>query len=249
MQICTSSQTTTPTSHHSVFYRRMPFLPPNQQRQSTEGRRTDQARWLYDISVVKQLRGSGNCSFEVAARRAKGGVTPNPNPNFHRIQEKPRPIKPRLQDASRTRRRREPDRATRSIPGTKPSRYRDEGNHRSVLLRIQRESTGADCDSSVQPVSPVTLRRGPLYKLTSLSTFVTSTAVNISLSTREELSSIEDRDQTDRVTTLPRPHALDSAAAAAGLGRATHALPRWRTADDVTIKTYYNGRLTILKIR
>ena len=37
MQVCTSSQTTTPTSHHSVFTGRMPFLTPNQQRQSTEG--------------------------------------------------------------------------------------------------------------------------------------------------------------------------------------------------------------------
>jgi len=39
MQVCTSSQTTTPTSHHSLFTGWMPFLPPNQQRQSTEGRR------------------------------------------------------------------------------------------------------------------------------------------------------------------------------------------------------------------
>jgi len=30
-------QTTTPAPHHSVFSDRMPFLPPNQQRQSTEG--------------------------------------------------------------------------------------------------------------------------------------------------------------------------------------------------------------------
>jgi len=30
-------QITTPTPHHSVFTGRMPFLPPNQQRQSTEG--------------------------------------------------------------------------------------------------------------------------------------------------------------------------------------------------------------------
>jgi len=29
-------QITTPAPHHSVFTRRMPFLPPNQQRQSTE---------------------------------------------------------------------------------------------------------------------------------------------------------------------------------------------------------------------
>jgi len=33
-----SRQTTTPASHHSVFTGRMPFLPPNQQRQSTEGK-------------------------------------------------------------------------------------------------------------------------------------------------------------------------------------------------------------------
>ena len=32
-----SRQITTPASHHSVFTRRIPFLPPNQQRQSTEG--------------------------------------------------------------------------------------------------------------------------------------------------------------------------------------------------------------------
>jgi len=39
MQVCTSlQQTTTPASHHSVFTGLMPFLPPNQQRQGTEGR-------------------------------------------------------------------------------------------------------------------------------------------------------------------------------------------------------------------
>ena len=32
-----SRQITMPTPHHSVFTGRMPFLPPNQQRQSTEG--------------------------------------------------------------------------------------------------------------------------------------------------------------------------------------------------------------------
>ena len=32
-----SSQITTPAPHHSVFTGRMPFLPPNQQHQSTEG--------------------------------------------------------------------------------------------------------------------------------------------------------------------------------------------------------------------
>jgi len=37
--ICISldRQITTPVPHHSAFTDRMPFLPPNQQRQSTEG--------------------------------------------------------------------------------------------------------------------------------------------------------------------------------------------------------------------
>ena len=38
MQVCISLQTDTPAPHCSVvFTGRMPFLPPNQQRQSTEG--------------------------------------------------------------------------------------------------------------------------------------------------------------------------------------------------------------------
>jgi len=37
MQVCTSRQITTPAPHRSVFTGRMPFLPPNQHRQSTEG--------------------------------------------------------------------------------------------------------------------------------------------------------------------------------------------------------------------
>ena len=32
-----SRQITTPAPHHADFTRQMPFLPPNQQRQSTEG--------------------------------------------------------------------------------------------------------------------------------------------------------------------------------------------------------------------
>ena len=36
-----SRQITMPAPHHSVFTGRMPFLPPNQQRQSTEGASTD----------------------------------------------------------------------------------------------------------------------------------------------------------------------------------------------------------------
>ena len=39
MQVCISLQTDNmPLPHHSFFTGRMPFLPPNQQRQSTEGR-------------------------------------------------------------------------------------------------------------------------------------------------------------------------------------------------------------------
>jgi len=39
MQVCTLLQTTIPAPHHSVFAGWVPFLPlpPNQQRQSTEG--------------------------------------------------------------------------------------------------------------------------------------------------------------------------------------------------------------------
>jgi len=37
MQVCTSLQTDNHASTPSVFSGRMPFLPPNQQRQSTEG--------------------------------------------------------------------------------------------------------------------------------------------------------------------------------------------------------------------
>ena len=39
-----SRQTTTPAPHRSVFTGQMPFLPPNQQRQSTEGKATISAR-------------------------------------------------------------------------------------------------------------------------------------------------------------------------------------------------------------
>jgi len=39
MQVCTSLQTDNhANTHHSVFTGRMPFLPPNQQRQSTGGK-------------------------------------------------------------------------------------------------------------------------------------------------------------------------------------------------------------------
>jgi len=49
MQVCTSLQTdTTPAPHRCFFTGWMPFLPPNQQRQSTEGSK-------YLLQAVKKL--------------------------------------------------------------------------------------------------------------------------------------------------------------------------------------------------
>jgi len=52
-----SRQTTTPVPHHSVFTDRMPFLPPNQQRQSTEG--TNPAQTAEQIETLLQSRLTG----------------------------------------------------------------------------------------------------------------------------------------------------------------------------------------------
>jgi len=42
IHVCTSLQTDNHArTHHSVFTGRMPFLPPNQQRKSTEGKSTE----------------------------------------------------------------------------------------------------------------------------------------------------------------------------------------------------------------
>jgi len=50
-------------------------------------------------------------------------------------------------------------------------------------------------------------------------------------SRRVAARTLEDQGQTDHVTALPRPHALDSSSAAAGLGRAApHASPRFNDA-------------------
>jgi len=46
-----SRQITTPAPHHSVFTGRMPFLPPNQQRQCTEaGTRKVKPIWNLDFN-------------------------------------------------------------------------------------------------------------------------------------------------------------------------------------------------------
>jgi len=46
-----SRQITTPVPHHSVFTGRMPFLPPNQQRQSTDGIRSKHIIMVSCLSV------------------------------------------------------------------------------------------------------------------------------------------------------------------------------------------------------
>jgi len=52
-----SRQTITPAPHHSVFYRLDPFLPPNQQHQSTEGNSLHQRSSLSKTSSFrKQLQ-------------------------------------------------------------------------------------------------------------------------------------------------------------------------------------------------
>ena len=59
MQVCTSSQTTTPTSHHSVFYRLDALPAAQQQRQSTEGIKSSSGNWTYftgNISVTTVYR-------------------------------------------------------------------------------------------------------------------------------------------------------------------------------------------------
>ena len=61
MQVCTSLQTdNTPATHHSVFTGRMPFLPPNQHRQSTEGK-------SLCLLVIKHLCSGCFCTLSPAA--------------------------------------------------------------------------------------------------------------------------------------------------------------------------------------
>jgi len=65
-----SRQITMPAPHHSVFFTgQMPFLPPNQQRQSTEGTSTegtvltnkDKIRWLlHTIYIAKKMLQQSN---------------------------------------------------------------------------------------------------------------------------------------------------------------------------------------------
>jgi len=54
-----SRQITTPAPHHSVFTGRMPFLPPNQQRQSTEAQCTCYAEMFGKLTYRRALEQSG----------------------------------------------------------------------------------------------------------------------------------------------------------------------------------------------
>ena len=50
-----SRQTTTPAPHQSFFTGRMPFLPPNQQRQSTEGKALKETQNTTGVIVISGL--------------------------------------------------------------------------------------------------------------------------------------------------------------------------------------------------
>jgi len=76
MQVCTSlRQITTPAPHRSVFTGRMPFLPPNQQHQSTEGK---PLLVFNTYEIIVSLKTSGR---HAAAANNKPQPNKNPNPN------------------------------------------------------------------------------------------------------------------------------------------------------------------------
>ena len=54
-----SRQITTPTLHHSIFTGQIPFLPPNQQWQSTEGR--SMCPWMTRLHIDRCLCSADLC--------------------------------------------------------------------------------------------------------------------------------------------------------------------------------------------
>jgi len=58
-----SRQITMPAPHHSVFTGRMPFLPPNQQRQSTEGTVCLKEKYQKSIMTILLKRTHNNNHF------------------------------------------------------------------------------------------------------------------------------------------------------------------------------------------
>ena len=91
-----SRQITTPAPHHSFFTGRMPFLPPNQQRQSTEGNKyvnrlsgeireaiCDALYWSHMIYFVQSQyiysinQSVSRCNFATDCIRSRSAVAAN----------------------------------------------------------------------------------------------------------------------------------------------------------------------------
>jgi len=64
---------TTPAPHYSVFTGRMPFLPPNQQRQSTEGTDRLEETWNETTSLSPYVYRLGNTSVTCHLDRTWSG--------------------------------------------------------------------------------------------------------------------------------------------------------------------------------
>jgi len=71
MQVCTSLQTDNHAStEHSFFMGRMPFLPPNQQRQSTEGTKSlFQYFWL--VTMLQKMKKMSFCGGPCSAKHVE----------------------------------------------------------------------------------------------------------------------------------------------------------------------------------
>jgi len=81
MQVCTSLQTeTTPAPHHSVFTGRMPFLPPNQQRQSTEG---TTHKYTHLDKIADLIACNLNLDINIASHKSRLCQLPSLQLNLH----------------------------------------------------------------------------------------------------------------------------------------------------------------------
>ena len=72
-----SRQITTPAPNYSVFTGRMPFLPPNQQRQSTEG------KCAYVRMCLNPCKSDKHEKFAVSARRTRNVFSVSGKGNMH----------------------------------------------------------------------------------------------------------------------------------------------------------------------
>jgi len=69
-----SRQITTPAPHHSVFTGRMPFLPPNQQRQSNEGENCNCLQLKYMITCRCTCKHIAHCKNHQALLEISAAV-------------------------------------------------------------------------------------------------------------------------------------------------------------------------------